>query len=268
MPIERSELSKAIMARLEQGDVGLDGWWFAQVPIAVICNHALSDGAKTLFGLLIWRQGKNAGAWPSLNSMAEDLGVTPRTIQNRLRELEEHGYLHIRERPGRSNYYRLLASAQAPTKKVSCPPTKEISGGGENNFTQNERKEREKVEQEGTKGAGAPPELPHNLDGWLAFVREGKGEKGGMTARLGRMLITLWPERYNGLDPPYSKIGGVARNVNGASRLAQLLWQANAHKVTGDPLEYAAAMHRRGSGSKDKRSTQDKWEDIDEWAES
>jgi hypothetical protein len=57
------------------------------------------------------------------------------------------------------------------------------------------------------------------------------------------MLVTLWPEIYNGGDPPYSKIGGVAKNVGGAARLGQLLWKANASKVTGDPLDYASKMH-------------------------
>lgn len=105
---------------------------------------------------------------------------------------------------------------------------------------------------EDTKGAQAPREdpLPHNLDGWLAFVREGKGKQGGVTARLGRMLTELWPERYKGKDPPYSKVGGIARNVGGAARLAHLLWLSNAYRVTGDPLDYCMGIHKRGTNGK------------------
>jgi hypothetical protein len=96
---------------------------------------------------------------------------------------------------------------------------------------------------EDTMGATPHADLPHNHDEWLQFIRAGKDQKGGCIARVGRMLVTLWPEIYNGGDPPYSKIGGVARNVGGAARLGQLLWKANASKVTGDPLDYASKMH-------------------------
>jgi len=126
--------------------------------------------------------------------------------------------------------------------------------------------EHEHEHEQDTMGRDAPANnLPHNLDGWLTFVREGKGQSGGMTARLGRMLVTLWPERYDGLDPPYSEIGGVARNVDGAARLAQLMWQANAYNVTGDPLKYCSKMH---SNSKDDSHTvADQIDRIAAWAE-
>jgi hypothetical protein len=119
--------------------------------------------------------------------------------------------------------------------------------------------EQEHEQEHTTNGAQAPGNpLPHHLNGWLDFIREGKGAPGGRTARLGIMLATLWPTRYEGLDPPYSKIGGVARNVGGASRLAHLLWQANAYKVTGDPLEYCSKMHKnsrkRGGNGKNQRN--------------
>jgi hypothetical protein len=85
-----------------------------------------------------------------------------------------------------------------------------------------------------------------------------------MTARLGVMLEALWPARHNGKDLPYSKIGATAKAVGGASRLAHLMWQANGYRVTGDPLDYVRAMHKR---SKDKRSVADTIDDIAAWAE-
>jgi len=114
-----------------------------------------------------------------------------------------------------------------------------------------------------SKGADAP-DLPRNLEDWIDFVHQGKGQKGGMTARLGRMLVTLWPDRYDGRDPPYSKIGKYAKSVNGAARLAHLLWQANAYRVTGDPLDYAKAMHKNGTPSD---SVSEAHAMLREWAE-
>lgn len=43
----------------------------------------------------------------SLREIAIDVGITPRSVQRILRELEAAGYL-VRERQGRSNGYRLL----------------------------------------------------------------------------------------------------------------------------------------------------------------
>lgn len=106
------------------------GWNFAQVPIWVLCDTRLDDGAKVLFAYLDWRQGKSGGSWPSVPCMAADLGVSEVTIQRRLRALEEHGYLETEQRSGRSSYYTLnagdeQAQSYAPGKNDTSEPKAE-----------------------------------------------------------------------------------------------------------------------------------------------
>ena len=85
------------------------GWNFAQVPVWVLCDTRLDDGAKILFAYLDWRQGESDGSWPSVARMAADLGVAEITIQRRLRMLESYGYLETEQRAGRSSFYALNA---------------------------------------------------------------------------------------------------------------------------------------------------------------
>lgn len=232
-------------------------------------------------------RGYDNPAWVRSQIFKMRVDVTIEMIQDALDWYEAHRMIERYEKAGRKYFWiptwhkhqgdtSREADSNLPAPSSYDDPYNDNSEDTTNSRATHEQvvtKSRSDVDTDtdtdtDTKGASPRDSLPHNLDGWLAFVREGKGSKGGMTARLGRMLVTLWPERYDGLDPPYSKLGGVARNVGGASRLAHLLWQANAHKVTGDPLEYASKMHSHSNGKDAKRTTADKWEEIDEWAES
>ncbi len=85
------------------------GWVFAQVPIWATCDPNISDGAHRLLTYLAWRQGNDSSCWPSISRMARDLHSSPKTIQRRLRELEEVGYLQTTHRKGRSSQYTLVA---------------------------------------------------------------------------------------------------------------------------------------------------------------
>lgn len=93
--------------------------------------------------------------------------------------------------------------------------------------------------KQNTDGADAP--LPTNLDGWIEVVRKGRTEKGGAQAALRLMHAHLYPGR----DPPgYAYIAKQAKAVGGPERLAQLMWQSSAYRVTGDVLAYCLAMHK------------------------
>jgi biotin operon repressor len=158
------------------------GWNFAQVPIWVLCDTRLDDGAKVLFAYLAWRQGESGGSWPSVPRMAADLGVSEVTIQRRLRALEEYGYLETEQRSGRSSYYTLNAGDEqaqsyapgkndtsepkaeldppqkcdpTPLKNVTPPPSKMIP----RTIKKNDRKERDGLpeNEEGRKSDSAPP---------------------------------------------------------------------------------------------------------------
>lgn len=82
----------------------------AQMPIALLMDHDISSSAKVLFGYLVWRQGNNAGSWPSVARIAEDFHVDEETARRWAHELEEHGWITIQARPGQSNIYTAHAT--------------------------------------------------------------------------------------------------------------------------------------------------------------
>jgi len=92
------------------GNTTATGWTFAQVPIWLLANGKISDGAKVLFAYLKFRQGTDTACWPSKQTMASDLEVKPVTITRRLSELYDSGYVVKHCRPGHSNLYELMAA--------------------------------------------------------------------------------------------------------------------------------------------------------------
>ena len=72
------------------------------------CEH-ISDGAKLLFGLLCRFCGKNAWCWPRQDKLAEELGVSTRTLSKYVKELVTAGLIYSEKRAfGKSNKYYLL----------------------------------------------------------------------------------------------------------------------------------------------------------------
>lgn len=71
------------------------------------------------------------------------------------------------------------------------------------------------------------------------------------------MHDTLFPDRDS---PSYSYVGRMIKQVGGAGRLAQLLWEAAAKRPTGDVLAYIQATvksnHRQNGGSSGPRTEQ------------
>lgn len=91
------------------GDTIATGWTFAQVPVWLLCNGAISAGAKVLFGYLKYRQGTDAACWPSLETISQDLGIAGRSVQRYLVELETAGYVQRLFRDGHTTLYALVA---------------------------------------------------------------------------------------------------------------------------------------------------------------
>ena len=84
-------------------------------------------------------------------------------------------------------------------------------------------------------------EIPRTFQAWHGLVTTSKNPN----ARLREMVEALFP----GSSPPdYGYIGRTARQVGGAGRLADLLWQAAAHPPTGDLLRYCQGMAKGGNG--------------------
>lgn len=88
---------------------GKRGWVFSQVPIWAACDPRIKDKAFRLLVYLVWRQGTDAGCWPSVNTISKDLGSTRRTVQRNLENLQELGYVERKERRGKSSVYFAIA---------------------------------------------------------------------------------------------------------------------------------------------------------------
>ena len=84
-----------------------------------------------------------------------------------------------------------------------------------------------------------PSNSPTNCEQWIAHVKKSTNKN----AALRQMFASLYPD--NEL-PSFGYIGKMAahRDIGGPVRLAQLLWQANSYRVTGDPLRYCIGLAR------------------------
>jgi hypothetical protein len=72
-------------------------------------------------------------------------------------------------------------------------------------------------------------------------------------ADLVRMFAILYP---NADTPTFGYIGKVARQVGGAGRLAELLWQNHTRPPTGDVLAYCLAVHKGGNARASPKPTE------------
>jgi len=72
------------------------GWTWAQVPdMARLLTADVSDGARVLLVYMCWRRDPEGKLWPSVTTMATDLGLTEPSIRKRLHELSDAGLIHI-----------------------------------------------------------------------------------------------------------------------------------------------------------------------------
>lgn len=101
------------MTEISKGSVALiaSGWTFAQVPILPILDRSLSPGAKELFVYMCWRRDQEGKMWPSVASIAQDLGISRPSVHKRINELVNEGYLCVFKRRGRTSVYSLTAKA-------------------------------------------------------------------------------------------------------------------------------------------------------------
>ena len=108
---------------------------FIQMPAAVVFDPNLSSGATITYGALLWHAWKHHRC-PEQKAMATHLGVSLRTIQGHVAELEQAGYIRIIQHGlGRPNSYvirsleglgrtpeGLSAHAPQPSADLACNP--------------------------------------------------------------------------------------------------------------------------------------------------
>jgi hypothetical protein len=121
------------------------------------------------------------------------------------------------------------------------------------------RREEKGTEDKGTEVPASPSQAtPATFQEWQSTLQESNNAPA--------VLRTMFEALFPGRSPPeFSYLGRTARQVGGAGRLAELMWQASTRPPTGDVLAYCIAMSKgkrasRGNGTDPPRDLQ---KDID-----
>ncbi len=104
---------------LETNDpVVADG--FTQVPNFILKNKQLTIGEKMTFAMFLSYAWHNESCFPGQERLAEDIGVTRRSVNTFVKGLEKKGFLTIQRRGlGKTNIYTLRYRVQQEPSAAS-----------------------------------------------------------------------------------------------------------------------------------------------------
>lgn len=81
---------------------------FTQVPNFLLKSKKLSSGDKLAFAMLLSYAWANDFCFPGQARLAQDMGLTERSVRTHLKSLETNGLLAIQQRgQGKTNIYEL-----------------------------------------------------------------------------------------------------------------------------------------------------------------
>ena len=82
---------------------------FTQVPNVILTDKTLSVGAKLSYAMLLKYAWSQDACFPGQQTLADDMGAGERSIRTYLKELEDVGFLEVKQRGlGKTNLYRLF----------------------------------------------------------------------------------------------------------------------------------------------------------------
>jgi hypothetical protein len=93
----------------------------------------LPPTARHVGHVLATYMNEKGECWPTVRTVAEDVGVSPRTVQRGLDDLCRYGLIEIVRRTGRANVYRarrpawLAGDGATPDTDGARPPTRASS---------------------------------------------------------------------------------------------------------------------------------------------
>ena len=84
---------------------------FTQIPNAILTDKNLTVGAKLAYAMLLKYAWGDDACFPGQQKLADDMGAGERSIRSYLKELENSGFLQVKQRClGRTNVYRLFVT--------------------------------------------------------------------------------------------------------------------------------------------------------------
>jgi len=90
---------------------------FTQIPNFIIRHSELSVGAKISYAALLSYAWHNDCVFPGLETLAEDIGSSVRSVKNYVKELQSFGLVEITRRGlGKTNIYRLHFTVSQKSK--------------------------------------------------------------------------------------------------------------------------------------------------------
>ena len=82
---------------------------FTQVPNVILTDKTLSVGSKLTYAMLLKYAWSQDACFPGQQTLANDMGAGERSIRTYLKELEDVGFLEVKQRGlGKTNLYRLF----------------------------------------------------------------------------------------------------------------------------------------------------------------
>lgn len=81
---------------------------FTQVPNFILTNDKISVGGKLAYAMLLKYAWADNACFPGQSTLAKDMGAGERSVRTYLKELEQAGFLEVKQRGlGKTNLYRL-----------------------------------------------------------------------------------------------------------------------------------------------------------------
>ncbi len=91
---------------------------FTQVPNHVLESEKISPGAKLTYAMLLKYAWQNDFCFPGQDRLAKDMGVSLRSTNAYIQELEKNTFIHIKRRgQGKPNLYELLLITHSTQRK-------------------------------------------------------------------------------------------------------------------------------------------------------
>jgi hypothetical protein len=189
------------------------GFWFVQVPIALVRNSELSHTALRVYAALASYANSEKTAWPGQARLATDIGVSERTIRFRLKELEDAGHIVIKRRGRRkTNLYflpglpdRKHTSGANNGDRNQAPAATEVSGirpaqvsgiqATTNDNQQNKTQRKKKQHQLSAAGAAADNQ-PAEFDTFLHIYTTEIGPASPAVERKLTALVDAFPVEW------------------------------------------------------------------------
>ncbi len=100
------------------GDIISTGGGFTRVPNFILVNPKISVGAKLAYAMLLKYAWQDDYCFPGQKRLAEDMGVSTRSVVEFIKELKRAGLINVvRRGQGKSNLYELILTPPNKPRK-------------------------------------------------------------------------------------------------------------------------------------------------------